>query len=82
MGRRYQQEFAGRPIIPRMKDYRMACCDCGLVHIINFSVKAARNTSKGRFTLKPVRSKRRLQVVMIVHRDNRATAAMRRQKKP
>ena len=29
---------AGAVVQPVMKGYRMACCDCGLVHKINFYI--------------------------------------------
>lgn len=29
-------------IMPVMHDYKMGCCDCGLVHKLHFRVKAGR----------------------------------------
>lgn len=46
---------------PTMKGYKMMCCDCGLVHKINFRIKNGK-------------------VQMQTYRDNRATAATRRQR--
>ncbi len=25
-------------VVPKMKDYKMACCDCGLVHNLDFKI--------------------------------------------
>ncbi len=35
---RYRTQFDGQWVKPRMKNYYMKCCDCGLVHRINFAV--------------------------------------------
>lgn len=39
---RYKQAKDGEWIQPRRRGYRLKCCDCGLVHRINF-----RLTSRG-----------------------------------
>lgn len=36
MGRKYKKVQAGEWVQPLRKGYRMACCDCGLVHVMNF----------------------------------------------
>ena len=46
------------------RNYRFACCDCGLVHELQFRVKEDH--------------KQRASVVFRARRNNRATAAMRR----
>lgn len=33
---RYAQRFDGEWIFPRRNSYYLQCCDCGLVHRINF----------------------------------------------
>lgn len=33
--RKYDKPKAGEWIYPRRRGYRLACCDCGLVHIVN-----------------------------------------------
>jgi hypothetical protein len=39
MGVRYGQVFDGEWIEPKpQQGYKMACCDCGLVHRLNFDV--------------------------------------------
>ena len=35
---KYTQQFSGEWFKPIMKGYKMACCDCGLVHKVEFSV--------------------------------------------
>lgn len=35
---RYQQAIDGDWIRPKRTGYKVACCDCGLVHRFNFSV--------------------------------------------
>lgn len=49
------------------RNYRLACCECQLVHDMQFRVKK--------------RGNRRLDVVFRVSRNNRATAALRRGKR-
>lgn len=36
---RYPQVFEGEWIQPRVRGYKVGCCDCGLVHRINFRIK-------------------------------------------
>ena len=60
---KYAEEKAGKWIRPIKKGYKMACCDCGLVHIVEFGHIPYGNGRK---------------IVFRVWRDNRATAAMRR----
>jgi len=49
------------------RNYRMACCDCCLIHEMQFRVKR--------------REDGRLDVVFRVRRNNRATAALRRHRR-
>lgn len=39
---KYKNEVAGRWIQPVRKGYRMACCDCGLVHVVDFRIHKGR----------------------------------------
>ena len=48
------------------RNYRFACCDCGLVHEMQFRIKIGRYVDS---------------VVFRVTRNNKATAAMRRGKR-
>lgn len=49
---------------PVRRGFKLACCDCGLVHLIDFKI------AKG--------ARRKLFIGMKFDRDERATAAMRR----
>jgi len=35
---KYKQVTGGEWVQPIMKGYKMMCCDCGLVHIMNFRI--------------------------------------------
>lgn len=61
---RYDEPKAGEWVQPRRKGYNLACCDCGLVHTLDFRiVKYAENQRKIQFR---------------VFRNNRATGQVRR----
>lgn len=60
---KYPSPKAGEWVRPKMKGYKMMCCDCDLVHRIDFKV---------------IRWGRGHKVTFRVFRDNRATAAARR----
>lgn len=60
---KYRKVQAGEWVQPIRKGYRLACCDCGLVHIINFRLVKAGKGNKVQFQ---------------AFRDNRATAGIRR----
>jgi hypothetical protein len=36
---KYVQIYDGEWFMPQMEGHKMACCDCGLVHTMNFKVK-------------------------------------------
>jgi len=62
---RYPHPKAGEWIHPVKRGYKMACCDCGLVHVVDFDHIP---WGRGR------------KVVIRAWRDERATAARRRKK--
>jgi hypothetical protein len=66
----------GEWIRPRMRDFREQCCDCGLIHRLDFRIvdegRSAR-APKGRS-----RPSSNLRVEVRTRRDDRATAAARR----
>jgi hypothetical protein len=35
---KYQQLYDGDWVTPVLNGYRIACCDCGLVHVLQFKV--------------------------------------------
>lgn len=69
-----------RWVPPLHKGYRMACCDCGLVHNMEFKVVHVTKTMKdGSWTYKDAKDKK-LRVMFRAQRNNRSTAALRRKK--
>ena len=62
---RYQRPKSGEWIQPVSRGYKMMCCDCGLVHKMNFRIAISKG---GKF----------LKVQFQARRDERATAATRR----
>ncbi len=64
---RYPVVQDGEWVQPIRKGYKMACCDCGLVHKLNFR-------------LVPFKAGKKIQFQ--ASRDERATAARRRKNNP
>jgi hypothetical protein len=62
---KYPGVVEGDWVQPVRRGYRMACCDCGLVHVVNF-----RLVKRGRGNV----------IQLQAFRHNRATAAARRKK--
>jgi len=62
---KYDEPEEGEWINPQKRGYKIACCDCGLVHKVNF---------------KHVKWGRGRKIMIQVFRDNRATGQMRRKK--
>jgi hypothetical protein len=72
---------ANERVHPVMKGYMMSCCDCGLVHKINFTaVKVIRKNKDGTWEYRELDSEK-FRVVFEADRHNRATAQVRRWKK-
>lgn len=67
-------------IFPIMDGYKMACCDCGLVHNIRFSVFEILKFNKGGGFKAKKRRGKKWRVSISVSRNNRSTAAIRRKK--
>lgn len=63
-GKPYARAVDNEWITPVHDGYKMACCDCGLVHVMDFRVF---KDSKGRLSVK-----------FRARRNNRSTAMMRR----
>lgn len=77
----YEQPQSGEWINPKLDGYKLACCDCGLVHKVDFriirpSVLGARTIDEWDEVDDP-----NLMVLFRVFRDNRATGQMRRHMK-
>ena len=62
---RYRQVYDGEWVQPVRHGYKMACCDCGLVHTLNFRLL---KFGKGR------------KIQFQAFRNDRATALSRRKK--
>ena len=60
--------------------YKMACCDCGLVHDMRFEVRKISDSARGQFTLNGTASRRAYRVAFKIKRNKRATGQMRRKR--
>lgn len=65
-------------IAPTHKKYQMACCDCGLVHELQFKItREGYKNAKGEWNMLPTKVKK-LRVLFRARRNKRATGQMRR----
>lgn len=65
--------------LPIMEEYKMACCDCGLVHDVDFKIVWTAEDENGDVTILHHRIIGAKQRVMIrAKRNNRSTGQMRR----
>ena len=62
---KYDQVTDGEWVQPRRKGYKAMCCDCGLVHRVNFRL-VKNKCGKGKT------------IQLQIFRDNRATGQVRR----
>lgn len=62
---KYKQVYDTDIVKPVMKGYRMRCCDCGLIHVVDFYV---------------IHHGRGHKILFKARRHERATAASRRKK--
>jgi hypothetical protein len=67
-------------VMPRDRtDYKMACCDCGLVHDLQFAVmRVAERLPRNRLHLTTIRKQEKFQVMFRARRNNRSTGQKRR----
>ena len=66
---------------PDMDNYKMACCDCGLVHDLKFrAIEVVEGDPKGKFGYVDL-DPEKYRVEIQVRRNNRATGQMRRRMK-
>jgi hypothetical protein len=80
--KKYPNVQDGDLVIPEMAGYRMACCDCGLVHRLDFEVyQIIKQHADGTFTVKPMPADK-AKIGFRASRDGRATGQIRRHRKP
>lgn len=83
---KFRKETSGddgwsREIMPIMTGYKLACCDCGLVHDTEFYVVyITKRLPGGDMEMKALHSSN-YRVVFKVRRNARSTAALRREEK-
>ena len=64
--------------LPIMDNYKMSCCDCGLVHNMDFQVvKIMKENEDGSYLFKEL-PKDKYRVSLKARRNNRATGQVRR----
>jgi hypothetical protein len=63
--------------LPVMKGYKMACCDCGLVHNIDFKVVKTQKLLDGSCETEEIEDDS-LRVLIRAKRNNRSTGQLRR----
>lgn len=74
---KFKQEYANQWVFPNKRKYKMACCDCGLVHTVVFRVIKSKENKNGTFTYEDILQKG-LRVKLKASRDNRSTGQIRR----
>lgn len=68
-------------VTPIMDGYRMSCCDCGLVHDMQFTaLRKKKDLPDGAWAATPLDIDR-YRVQFRARRNNRSTAAVRREKR-
>ena len=77
MGVKYRTTSDGEIVVPVMDGYKMACCDCGLVHNIDFKIMEEKVLADGSVELRPTK-KKGLAVAYRPERNVRSTAQLRR----
>ncbi len=70
-----------RDVTPRMRGYKMACCDCGLVHDMEFDVVPVLKDGPDWFEHGEPLDPATYRVVFRARRNNRSTGQMRRHMK-
>lgn len=67
-----------RWVQPVMRSYKMACCDCGLVHVMEFrALRRTRPEERGTWKAVPL-DQDRYRVEFRARRDTRSTGQVRR----
>lgn len=74
-----QEDGWSQEVAPKMLGYKMACCDCGLVHDMDFKVvKVTQINDDGSWESENVDGDYR--VIFKARRNNRSTGQVRRHK--
>lgn len=60
----YAKVIDNEEVFPAMKNNRMKCCDCGLVHEINYSVYKVKGVVPAGQVLKPVKGKYQVSITV------------------
>lgn len=77
----YKKHKPGEATHPDMDCYKMACCDCGLVHKVQFEVfRKTKTHPDGSYDVEEIDQKG-LGIRLRMWRDERATAQKRRYQK-
>jgi hypothetical protein len=63
MGRKYTAPKDGQWVKPVMQGYRLACCDCGLVHDLDFEIFHGRVYFRAKRNYRSTAQKRRYRKV-------------------
>lgn len=66
VSRKYKPAKDGEWLWPQRRGYRLECCDCGLIHVVNFRLVKTPNGGRA--------------IQFQAFRDNRATGQVRRHK--
>lgn len=56
--KKFKNVKAGAWQQPRMKNYFLACCDCGLIHRMNFRVVIGKTDGKAKVQFQAFRAKK------------------------
>lgn len=70
-----------RWVPPQMKGYRMGCCDCGLVHDVDFQVvKVKKYLPDGTWEYAELVDQTKYRVLFRAKRNNHSTGRLRKRK--
>ena len=79
---RFKQAEDGETIYPVHEGYKLCCCDCGLVHQIDFHiVRKTHIQPDGSYIPVAIKGHKDLQITFEATRDARSTALKRRWKR-
>jgi hypothetical protein len=73
----YPQVQPNEEVFPQMQGYRMACCDCGLVHVMNFRVVEVVGQADEVYSVAEPDNAEALRIVLTATRDDEETERIR-----